>query len=90
MTLLLLGLLALLLVYALLQLRRGKLTAGRLWNGALAATALLPLAWMCAAATPSANHAFFQYRSLAATFWGLCLLVTAGAEGTRLTLPSRQ
>ena len=90
MSLLLPGLLALLLAYALLKLRRGKLTVKRLGNSALAATALLPLAWMCAAATPTANHAFFQYRSLAATFWGLCLLVTAGAEGCRLRLPARK
>lgn len=82
--LVLLSLAALLALYAVWKIRRGKLRPGQIWNGPLACAALLPLLWMAAAATPTAQHAFFQYRSLAAVFWGLCLLVTSAAEAPRL------
>lgn len=72
---------AVLILYALLMIRRGRLEPKRIWNGTLVCTTLIPLLWMAAAATPTANHAFFQYRSLAAVFWGQCLLVTS-AVGT--------
>ena len=87
--LVLLSLAALLALYALWKIRRGKLAPKRLWNGPLLCALLIPLLWMAAAATPTAQHAFFQYRSLAAVFWGLCLLVTSAAEAPRLHWPSR-
>lgn len=35
----------------------------------LLVTAALPLVWFMAAAQPTANHHWFQYRGIAATFW---------------------
>lgn len=70
-------------IYAFVAIRRGMLSAKHLWNNGIAGTMLLPLIWMGVAATPTGNHAFFQYRSIAAVFWGLCLLVTASADAPR-------
>lgn len=77
------GLTAVLAIYAYAAIRRGKRSAKHLWNSAIVGTMFLPLIWMGVAATPTGNHAFFQYRSIAAVFWGFCLLVTAAADAPR-------
>ena len=79
-----------LILYAFGLIRRGRLDGKRVWNPALVFTTVIPFLWMCIAARPTAHHAFFQYRSLAAVFWGLCLFVTSTAEAARLRFPARR
>ena len=51
---------------------RGKTDPGALRrHGELLLLALLPLLWFAAAAKPSTVHAWFQYRSIAVSFWAL-------------------
>lgn len=69
--------LALTAVWVFLRVRRmpGGIR-GILKEGTLPVLGLLPIVWFIAAAQPTANHYWFQYRSIAATVWawGACLL----------------
>lgn len=40
-------------------------------NAAMLVVGLLPLLWFAAATKPITNHAFFQYRSIAVTYWAI-------------------
>lgn len=42
--------------------------------------AALPIAWFCAAANPTKTHTFFQYRSIAATYWAVGAFVTLSSN----------
>lgn len=61
---------ALFFLFVLAAFLRGKHHPRELlshWN--LLVLAALPIIWFMAAAQPTANHHWFQYRSIAATFW---------------------
>lgn len=56
------------------------------YNKQLLFLSLIPLIWIFIAAKPSANHAFFQYRSLAVSIWGIFSFFTSSIIDENLKL----
>ena len=81
------AILAAVIVICIVFARRRVGLAGLKEHFVLLVVAALPLVWMLAAPQPTAIHYWFQYRSIAVSFWSFgmyCLLI---ANGGKIALP---